>query len=226
MRRAAPALLPLLCAALLLPASAQAELPTSVSRGYSSNYYGDYEPRVVNRLNELPPQIATRVVRHLQQRLGDDRYKELKFESGEIVVRQQLLAREPAAADYQWEVPAYRLHFSIRRPEVGIDVFVATMELRVDGSILNDIELPCFKCHPEKAVLVGMAAAAETAAANGMSGAGMEVGIDYDRDSDSMVWVFSKRLSAHRGAATEDRLLVNAHTGAVVRREQRPLGGQ
>jgi len=210
------ALAAIACAALLA-STAQAQLPDSVSRSAGARYYGDFEPRQAKSLDDLPAQVRQRLVRHLQMRLGEDIYKQLSFEGGDIVSREQ---RSATQADYRREVPAYRLNFGLHRPMVGIPLFVAAIELRADGSAIDEIELPCFSCHPEKRILVDMQAAAATAVANGMSASAMSVGVDYDRDADSIVWVFTQGINTGKSkVALADRLLVDAHSGALLRRE-------
>ena len=208
-----------LCTALLALQPAHAQLPTLVSKGASGLDYGNgYEPQRARKLDELPPQVRLRVVTHLQQRLGPLLYKDIRFLGGDMVDAKLVQAA-------QGDVPAYRLEFALRRPEVGIDLYVATIELRADGSPMQEIDLPCYACHPEKLQMIDLAAAAAVAVANGMSESRMQVGIDYDREADALVWVFTQRVT-QGSAAVDDRLLVDAHSGDVVARLQDPIPAQ
>ena len=212
------ATLALFLAGLLATGSAQAELPTSVSRGASSlEYSANYEPAAATSLEAISWQVKQRVVRHLQRRLGEAFYKQLSFAGGDIVDKAKLYAADPAARDYAWEIPAYRLHFAFRMPEAGIERYVATIELRADGSIINDITLPCYSCHPEKLKFVALPDATAVAVAHGMSETAASVKLDYSPEVDSLVWIYSQRV-AEAGVANYDDLVIDAHSGAVVRR--------
>ncbi len=213
--RIAPAAL--LCAVLLAAQPTRAELPRLVAKGASNPDYGNgYEPQRARKLDELPPPVRQRVVAHLQRRLGPLLYKELRFLGGDVID-----AKAVQGVDSR-QVPAYRLEFALRRPEVGIDLYVATIGLRADGSPMQEIDLPCYACHPEKLQMIDLAAAAAVAVANGMSEARMQVDIDYDRDADALVWVFTQRVT-QGASAVDDHLLVDAHSGDVVRRLQDPI---
>ena len=208
----------ILIAGLLVAGLAQAELPSSISRGASSFEYGaNYEPAEAKSLDAISWQVKQRLVRHLQRRLGEAFYRELSFAGGDIVDRAKLDAADPAARDSQREIPAYRLHFAFRMPEAGIERYVATIELRADGSILGDITLPCFSCHPEKLKFLPLPDVNAIAIAHGMSAAAASVRLDYSAEVDSLVWVYNQRVS-EGGVANYDELVIDAHSGAIVGR--------
>jgi hypothetical protein len=205
--------------ALLFASGAGAELPHSVSKGPSELRYGvGYEPRQASTLDELPLQVRQRLVRQLQRRLGAALFKELSFEGGEIIDKAALLAVDPAMRDYPGELPAYRANFALRRPDVGVALYVLTLDLRSDGSAMGGIAFPCVSCHPEKSSFVALPDALQSALANGMSAAKLGVAIDYDPGADSLVWIFSQKVSEDRASIRYDRLRIDAHSGAIVGR--------
>jgi len=213
--------LPLALALLVLLASAgaRADVPHSVSKGPSELHYGiGYEPRQASTLDELPPQVRTRLVRQLEKRLGPVLFKQMSFEGGEIIDKAPLPAVDPAMRDSLAQVPAYRVNFALRRPDVGVALYVLTLDLRSDGSAMGGIAFPCVSCHPEKSTFVALPDAAKTAIASGMSAAKLSVTIDYDPGVDSLVWVFTQKVSEDRRAIRYDRLRIDAHSGAIAGR--------
>ena len=196
---------------------AVAELPTSVSQGGSSPDYGAYEPQQAKSLGELSPQIRQRLERHLRARLGEAFFAQLQFEGGDIVDRAKWLEAEPEARNDRREMPAYRLNYGFRMPEAGIGHYVATIELRTDGSILREITLPCFRCHPEKLKFVPLPDGSDAAASYGMSRSTASVELAYSADVDSLVWVYTQKVSDD-GQANYDRLVLDAHSGEIVAR--------
>jgi hypothetical protein len=203
---------------LLTSSSAFAEIPKSVSKQGSSLYLGGYDAREPKSMSEIPPLVRSRLESHLRERLGETIFRRLVLDGGQIVDVPQLLRSDPSANDYQWEIPSFRLSFKLVLPEAGISSYVATIELRADGSVIQDIDLPCFACAPDKLRVLPLAEAAAIATDAGFSKTDAAVEIDYQADIDSLVWIFSQQISDDGNVIKYDRMSLDAHTGAIITR--------
>jgi hypothetical protein len=192
--------------------------PASVDAGYT--YYGPYHPRKLVALAELPAGILVDIEEHLRARLGDV-YGELRFKDGEAIDRRELLRVNPNAANYRWEVPAYTLHFTWDAPVQGVARYHADIDLRADGSVLKEIDLPAFGKFARKRSLVSLDRARTIVDAKTYEGAWVE--LLYSSERDSLFWRLtseevckpSDRSGCYGGEALQAD--IDAHDGTLLR---------
>jgi hypothetical protein len=199
--------------------SAQAAPPTSAS-GSTGAYipiYADYEPKEINSLRALPAEIRSRVVAHIQRRVGHGFYRRLTFTGG-LIVDLRKLRQSPRSKDvFRQEVPAYRLFFQLSMPNVGIRSYDCGIELRQDGSVINELSLPAFGSDRRKQHFVPLAAAYEIALARGFSPDRSNVEIIYNKKRDAMMWHLFQQVHHEFGLTRYRDVEINAHTGEVLR---------
>ena len=187
-----------------------------VSKESSSTYFGDYEPVEPQSLAEVPAPVRLKLINHLRQRLGNFSER-LVFAGGQIVDFERLAREEPDSKDYQWEVHAYDLHFSFQMPEIGIQSYTAQIELRSDGSVLEEIDLPAFATSPEKLKFISLEKAASIAVAKGYSRKDLDPDISYFKDADALVWKFQETTSDDGLTIKYKNIYVSAHNGEVLK---------
>jgi hypothetical protein len=178
-------------------------------------YISADEPRNPQSLTELPEPIQEIVIAHLNTRLGKSFYSQLLFVGGQIVDIDAVNAADPERRR-QWEIHKYDLHFKFEMPDIGIESYTAQIKLREDGSVITEIDLPAFAKSPEKNNIISISDAIGTAISHGYSQKQLSVEVDYDRESDSLIWVIEE-LVADDGLVLEYmNITINAHTGDVI----------
>lgn len=204
--------------AIFAATAAIADVPKHVQKDAGYTYFGPYKPREAKSLADVPEPARTRLVAHLKQRLGERFYSTLHLSGGQIVDFAEFHRRDPDWKDYKWEVFAYNLHFRFRLPEKGIEYYTASIRLRSDGSVIEEIELPNIAKHPERADFVSLSTAIETA-----TGAGFDiprlsnVRIEYRAKDDRCVYTF-EQLTRQEGVMLYYKCLdIDAHTGKKLR---------
>jgi len=204
-----------ICLFALIPLTASAHL-APVSKGTTSTYMGNYEPVKPRSLSEIPSPVRDKVLNHLRERLGSftDR---LTFTGGEIVDFKQLARDHPDSKKYKWEVHAYDLHFAFQMPNIGIRSYTAQIQLRRDGSVLEEIDLPAFASSPEKLNFITLEKAASVAVASGFSRKDIDPKITYFKAADALVWEFEELVSDYGLVKIYKKLYVSAHNGAVLK---------
>jgi hypothetical protein len=212
-------------AAIADPANAT---PPAVSKWPGWTSFGPYKPHNPRTLSEIPEPVRALVVAHLKARLGDEFYRRLEFTGGQVVDLDEFHRVHSRLKSYQWEVPAFDLHFTFRMPELGIASYTAQIKLRRDGSVLKEIDLPEFAADARKRQLVPLAAALRVAVRRVFVEAlkheplrfdpdEVSAEIDYDRRADALVWRFSQ-VTGDDGLRIHYRKVeVFAHTGQIAR---------
>ncbi len=123
---------------------------------------------------------------------------------------------EPDSKDYQWEVPAYVLNFEFRMKEIGIGSYTAQIELREDGSVIKEIDIPCVTCDPTKLNLISLESAFKLAIAQGFAPDKAVAEIGYNKEADAFVWSFVEEISDDGLVITSKKLEIHANTGQVL----------
>ena len=189
-----------------------------VSKGAGYPYLGEYQPAVLESLDDLPDHIRHRLLAHLADRLGEAFFAEISFAGGLHVDHDRLYKDEPGAASYRWEVPAYMLSFAFSAPSAGIDRYVAQIALRGDGSVLREIDIPEVSAAPHKAHLIPLNDAIRIVTDNtGIPASSIRSEIDYDADADAFIWRFSYSTSVGQSSFNFTRIDMLAHTGSIIR---------
>lgn len=182
--------------------------------------FGDYEPRQPESLDELPKNIREKLKLHLQDRLGIEFFKTLRFVDGQIIDLNELYKENPNSKDYKWEVPTYVLNFEFSMPDKGIDSYVANIELRSDGSVVKEIDLPSFGSDPQKLNFIPAQFAFDNAIPKDLiPHIRPGVDIEYLPDKDILVWRFSRLLVEDKSWAQAEYIDINMHTGDLAQRQ-------
>ena len=201
---------------LVLGNAALAAGSVPATSGHGSIYFGDYEPKEPRSLNDLPVAVRELLRSHLKSRLGDLYYRRLKFVGGQVIDRAELLRLEPDSKDYEWEVPAYVIDFDFRIPELGLASYPAQIELRADGSVIKEIDLPAFGSDLGKQAFFPFTKALEVALKRGFDRDGIKATLKFSERFNSLVWDF-REVSGDDGLVIKsETLLVSAHTGEVL----------
>lgn len=177
---------------------------------------GDYEPVEPKSLLDVPTPVRLEVLNHLRDRLGSFAER-LTFSGGQIVDFKRLARDEPDSKNYKWEVHAYDLHFSFQMPSAGIKSYTAQIQLRSDGSVLEEIDLPAFASAPEKLKFISLQDAFSVAAAKGFSRKDVHPEIMYFKDADSLAWKFQEIVSDDGLVIESKNIYVSAHNGAILK---------
>lgn len=179
--------------------------------------YFPYQPRRLRSPTELPAAVRARLDAHLQERLGAGFTRRLKFSTAQAVDFVELARRKPNFKPH-WEVPAYRVVFSLALPEAGVETFLCSVELRTDGSVIHEISLPAFAREPAKATLVPFQAAVERVAADGrVDPRRAKAEMIYDRKSDALVYHFTQEAADDGLVIRYRNVEVSAHDGTILR---------
>ncbi len=210
------AILATFLAILMTTNAVAAEGVTPVSKKSGSTYFGDYEPSEPKSLDDVSSPAKERLIAHLKERLGDAFYTRLRFSGGQVIDFAKLARMEPDSKDYQWEVPAYILDFEFVMPEVGISSYVAQIELRNDGSIIKEIDLPNFTRNPMKLHFFPLSDAIQVAINSGFLPSQMSTAIDYSESDDSIVWEFAQIVEDDGLVIRSKKIQVSAHTGLII----------
>lgn len=195
--------------------SARAETPASVFKGAGDVTLGGYKAREPKSLEEIPEPVRAALEKHLRKRLGDDFYAKLEFSGGQVVDMEEFHRREKHWKDYQWEVFTYRLAFAVKQPEKGIE-YHAVIELRKDGGVIKEIDLPQVAEHPERGKFVPLAEALKAAATGGIDPTNAGASMEYLPDGDRVVF----RIEQYMGKTGSEHHIksarVDAHTGKLI----------
>lgn len=210
-------ILALTLVALCLPMMAMGGDPESVrkSAGYTS--LGGYEPAIPKSLEDIPAPVREKVVAHLKKRLGEDFYSSLRFSGGQVVDFDEFHRQVPDWKEFQWEVFAYKLFFQFRLPDRGIEYYEASIRLRADGSVIEEIDLPDMGKHPERAAFVPLSAAVKVAKDAGFDVGKCSVDIDYRPEDGCCVYSFVQRDHADESCTAFRGVEVDAHAGKLLR---------
>jgi hypothetical protein len=202
--------------AILAATAAIADVPKHVRKEAGYSYFGHYIPREAKSLDDLPEPARTRLVTHLKERLGERFYSTLQLAGGQIVDFAEFHRLDPGWKE-KW-VFAYNLHFRFRLPEKGIEYYTASIRLRSDGSVMQEIDLPSIAEHPDRGDFVSLSTAIQTATAAGfdVSHCG-NIQIKYLPKYDRCVYSL-EQLTRQKGVMLYYKCLeVDAHTGKQLR---------
>lgn len=181
--------------------------------------YYPYEPRELRAFTDVASDVRQSVVSHLKERLGEAFYERLRFAGGEAVNVDELHRVLPASREFKREVPTYLLWFEFEMPEVGIRVYTASIELRRDGSVIRDIDLPPFAAEPGKLKFLPLDGVAAGLISKGsIDPKTTTVNVAYDDRRAQIVWHFEQVLPGKSRVVNVRNIDVNANTGAVMRR--------
>jgi hypothetical protein len=176
-----------------------------------------YKPRNPRSLAEIPESIRLGLLAHLQERLGESFYRRLEFTGGQIVDIDELHRVDPGSLKYQWEVPAYTLHFTFHMPEIGLESYTAQIELRKDGMVLQEIDLPDFADDPKKLNFTSLASALETAKAKGFDLDRISAEVAYDPNADDLTWRLREVSHDDVLNISFKNIDIDLHSGKVMR---------
>jgi|GEM_PF-2835622 len=191
--------------------------PVDYSMPYAcgTRMYFGYQPKEPYSINELPLSIQLKVKTYLSARVGDDFYKKLVLNGGQVIDIERLYAVNPSARSWKSVPPIYSLCFMVWDSLKRSSPYSFVLNLNQKGTLLGIVELPDIKHNASKAKIMTMDEAKKIATANNFYDKYTKVNSCYYRKSDCIVWVF-EQLEPGEGTRNLTKLLINAHTGAIV----------
>lgn len=180
--------------------------------------YYPYEPRKIQTWQEVPAEVRARAEAHVRERVGADFYRRLRFVGGQFVDVTELHRVNPASRQFRMEPPAYLLRFEFALGLAGIRRYVASVGLRQDGSLSEELNLPAFAANPAKLALRPLAEVRDEAIRQRLIDPAMATAtVAYDRTRDEFLWHFEQPLPGDGPEVRVRTVEMNAHTGALVR---------
>jgi len=205
----------LILAGCLFSQTSLGETPTSVFKGTGIPSLGSYEPQRPKSLGDFPAPIRDAVEKHLRDRLGTTFRETLQYSSGHIIDSDELHRVDPSSIGFRWEVPAYQISFLVKQPHKEIE-YHASVELRKDGTILKEIDLPAVAKFPERGKLVSLHEALETARKKGIQTDDCEAQLEYLNHAGIIVFEIRQHLGKTGSIHHIRRVRIDAHTGAFI----------
>lgn len=186
--RVAIAALVALCSAQANAAQAE-HIPTNAACG-DIWYSVDYEPSSIESLDELPPEVRGRLSAYLDDYLGPDYVSKLKLTGGQLLDREELLAKVPESVDFKWKAPKYNLFLVL--PVAGSSRgLCGSVELDDDGTVMSPIGFPKLREHPERGKIASSREATRVAERNGVPVGKANRDLVYFPDSDTIEYDFA-----------------------------------
>lgn len=187
-------------------------------------YFMGDKARPLASLEALPANVREKLLKHLKARLGPEFYPLLKFSSGRLADAEEM--RRTNSSKDSSDFRMYDVQFTLSLPDSGIESYVAQIGLREDGSVFEEIDLPAFATKKAALPLVPLKKAKEVAKQHGFSKASFEIFMSYDRQTDSLLWRFSRSVGENEffvfdpaprtGGMHFYTLDISAHDGSVV----------
>ncbi len=169
----------------------------------------DYKPTIVKSLADLPTYIQDSIKNHLLNKLGNDFYKLLTFESCLVIDYQELVRQDPMVLNYKWQVPKYDLGFYIIQKQTGINYCCSRMSLDSSGLVIDNIDFPSYKMNPQSTAFVDHTQIKKTAKKLGFNPD--NYAIDFVDDHIALKFTRTKKYKYI------EYLEISAHTGQKVR---------
>ncbi|SDZ79604.1 hypothetical protein [Pedobacter hartonius] len=193
--------------------------PAAYSMPYAcgTRMYSGYQPKEPYSINELPHHIQVKVKSYLSSRVGKDFCKKLLLNGGQIVDIERLYAVNPSARSWESVPPIYSLCFMVWDRLKRSSSYNFILNLNQKGTLLGIVELPDIKHNSTKGKIMTMDDAKKIALANSFYDKYTKVNSCYYKKIDSIVWVFEQQEPGE-GTRNLTKLLINAHTGAIVDR--------
>ena len=179
-------------------------------RGCGSTHYSmDYNPTIVKSLSDLPTYVQDSIKNHLLNKLGNDFYKLLTFESCLVIDYKELVRQDPKVLNYKWQVPKYDLGFYIIQKQTGINYCCSRMSLDSSGLVINNIDFPSYKINPQSTVFADLTQIKKTSKKLGFNPDNYAI----DIVDDHIVLKFTRT----KRSKYIEYLEISAHTGQKVR---------
>ena len=205
------------------PSKTQAGSTTGVSKSAGWYFMGD-KARPITSLKALPAGVLVKLQAHLKSRLGPEFYALLKFSSGRQADAGEMRRTHTSKDGSNFRM--YDVQFTWSLPDSGIESYVAQIGLREDGSVFEEIDLPVFATKKRALPLVPLKKAQEVARQHGFNKTPFETTIVYDRQTDSLLWRFTRPAgddffpfdpAPRSGGQHFYNLEISAHDGSVMR---------
>ncbi len=179
--------------------------------------FGDYEPLEPKSMEDIAEPVRSILENHLINRLGKNYYSKLYINGGQIVNIERMHIVDPETKDYHWTPYSFYICFSFQDTLNGIGLFTATIVLDKHGKIIEEIELPPVAKNPEKSNHLPLEKIKGIATSNGFSSDSCRIEIDYDKKTESICWIFSKGKFEPDHTFTQTSLMIDAHSGTIIR---------
>jgi hypothetical protein len=178
-------------------------------------YTSGYQPKEPYSIDELPLNIQANLKSYLLDRVGKEFYKKLVLNGGQIVNLERLYAVDPSARSRESVPPIYSLCFMVWDRLKRSSSYNFILNLDQIGTLLGILELPDTKHNSTKAKILTKDEAKKIAIANNFYDKYTDVYSCYNKERDSIIWVFAQKEPGE-GIRNLTKLLIDAHTGAVV----------
>jgi hypothetical protein len=174
--------------------------------------YAGYHPQEPTSFNDLPIKIQTKVKRHFETRVGKAFYQKLILNGGQII---NLKRFHQIDTFYKATPPIYSLCYMVWDSLSNTSVYNFNLKLDEAGNLLAPVPLPNIKRDPSKAKVLTLAKAKTIAKLNNFYDEHTQTNSYYYPGKDCIVWEF-KQDEPGEGKRKSVKLLINAHTGAVI----------
>ncbi|GAB2944059.1 hypothetical protein GCM10027048_06070 [Hymenobacter coalescens] len=166
----------------------------------------------IKSLAELPDNVRYKLTGYMNDWLGEAVYLQVRFLEGRAVDVDSLLKQRN---DIQWTVCSYYLCFAFQDAvaQVGLDKW---------GQTLNELTLPDVRRYPDRAGLISKAAALQMARRRGVIRRddlpeSISTELSYASEPGILRWIITVRRRKTDYASDIQRIVLNAHNGAVLR---------
>ena len=109
----------------------------------------NYKTTKLNVLEDIPPPILAKLHSHLSDRLGPEYGRILQFSDGEVFDVADILRSYPSLEKAKADLPAFSIRYCVKIPNVHL-CYRAGIDLRADGSVLQEINLPPLGAYPQR----------------------------------------------------------------------------
>jgi len=159
-----------------------------VDSGYrgSSYWFREYKEKYINKLSEIPQPALSKIVGHLKERLGEQFYKKLKFDGGDVIDLNELHRVEPYWKDQV--VGTYVLLFYFSDKRKGLKAFYSKAIFDAEGKVVEEINYPVISNAPQKAKFIPVTDAMKIAYKNDFIGKHITPYFEYLPEFDSFAW--------------------------------------
>jgi hypothetical protein len=174
--------------------------------------YAGYHPQEPTSFNDLPVKIQTKVKRYFETRVGKAFCQKLILNGGQII---NLKRFHQIDTFYKATPPIYSLCYMVWDSLSNTSVYNFSLKLDEAGNLLAPVPLPNIKHDPSKAKVLTLDEAKTIAKRNNFYDEHTQTTSYYYPAKDCIVWEF-KQDEPGEGKRKSVKLLINAHTGAVI----------
>ncbi len=171
-------------------------------------------------IDSLPADVQNKLDVYLANWVGKTYKSILNFKHAYVFDIDEIHSKDPDSLNYQWEIPKYSFSYCVNLPGV-VPCYVAGLEMRGDGTILKDINLPPLSIHPDRMKLLSEAEVFKTALKQNFypdipfnnHDFSISGNLGYSRRAERFLYSFSKTTEQGSGSGAVTNFYYDAQTG-------------